>query len=75
MQIASGISTLQITINENRTGPADQELFREKMRKAEQTDWDQVIARIDTYIARAGAAVLALSILYFAPILVSILLK
>ena len=75
MQIASGISTLQITINENRTGPADQELFREKMRRAKKTDWDQVIARIDTYIARAGAAVLALSVLYFVPILISILLK
>ncbi len=75
MQIASGISTIQITINENRTMPADQELFREKMRRAKKTDWDQVIARIDTYTARAGAAVLALSVLYFAPILVSILLK
>jgi len=75
MQIASGISTLQMTINENRTVPADQELFREKMRRAEKTDWDQVIARIDTYTARAGAAVLVLSVLYFAPILVSILLK
>ena len=75
MQTASSISTLQITINENRTGSADQELFRAKMRRAEKTDWDQVIARIDTYTARAGAAVLALSVLYFAPILVSILLK
>ncbi|MRR17524.1 MAG: hypothetical protein EG826_13820 [Deltaproteobacteria bacterium] len=75
MQTASGISTLQITINENRTRPTDRELFREKMRRAEETDWDQVIARIDTYTARAGAALLALSILYFAPILVSILLR
>ncbi len=75
MQTASSISTLQITINENRTVPADQELFREKIRRAEKTDWDQVIARIDTFTARAGAVVLALSALYFAPILVSLVLK
>lgn len=75
MQTASSISTLQITINENRTVPADQELFREKIRRAEKADWDQVIARIDTFTVRAGAVVLALSALYFAPILVSLVLK
>lgn len=75
MQIASGISTLQMTIDGNRNPSADQEMFRAKIRKAKKIDWDRVIVRIDTYIARAGAVALALSALYFAPILISIALK
>jgi hypothetical protein len=50
-------------------------MFGAMMCKTRKTDWDGVIAKIDQQISSAGAVALALSILYFAPIFVSMLLR
>jgi len=71
MQITTGISTLQMAMNENPAVPSNRELFRTTMHKAEKTDWDLVIAKADRYISRTGAVALALSALYFASIFIS----
>jgi len=75
MQITTGISTLRITMNENPTESSNRELFRTAIRKAQRTDWDLVVARIDQQISRAGAVAVAASTLYFASIFISMLLK
>ena len=75
MQTTTGISSMQMAMSENPIVPSNREVFGAMMRKARKTDWDLVIAKIDKYISRAGAVVLALSVLYFAPILVSMLLR
>ncbi len=75
MQTTTGISSMQMAMSENPIISSNREVFGAMMRKARKTDWDLVIAKIDKYIARAGAVVLALSVLYFAPILVSMLLR
>jgi hypothetical protein len=75
MQTTTGISTLPMAMNENPTGSLNRELFGAMMRKTRKTDWDAVIAKIDKQISSAGAVALALSILYFAPIFVSMLLR
>ncbi len=75
MQITTGISTLQMTISENPTVPSNREWFRATMRKAQRTDWDLVIAKIDKQISRAGAVAVAMSALYFTSIFISMFLK
>lgn len=75
MQTTTGISTLPMAMNENPTGSLNRELFGAMMYKTRKTDWDGVIAKIDKWISSAGAVVLALSVLYFAPIFVSMLLR
>jgi len=75
MQTTTGISTLPMAMNENPTGSLNREMFGSMMCKARKTDWDGVIAKIDKQISSAGAVALALSILYFAPIFVSMLLR
>jgi hypothetical protein len=75
MQTTTGISSLQMAMSENQIMSSNRELFGSMMRKAEKTDWDLVIAKIDKQISRAGAVVLAFSALYFTSIFVSMLLK
>ncbi|MHB8138039.1 MAG: hypothetical protein ACYDGO_06565 [Smithellaceae bacterium] len=75
MQITTGISTLQMAMNENPAVPSNRELFRTTMHKAKRTDWDLVIVKIDKQISRAGAVALAASALYFTPIFISMLLR
>ncbi len=75
MQTTTGISTLPMAMNENSTGSLNREVFGAMMCKARKTDWDGVIATIDKKISSAGAVALALSVLYFAPIFVSMLLR
>ena len=45
------------------------------MRKAQETDWDLMIVKIDQWISRIGAVALALSALYFSPLLLSMLMR
>ena len=71
MQTSTGISTLQMVLNENQAVASPRESFTAMMRKAEKTDWDLVIVKIDKQISRAGAFVLAVSTLYFVSIFVS----
>lgn len=75
MQSTTGISTLQMAMNENPAVPSNRELFRATMYRAEKTDWDLVIAKVDKQISRAGAVALAASALYFTPIFISMLLR
>jgi hypothetical protein len=75
MQTTTGISSMQMAMSENPIISSNREVFGAMIRKAQKTDWDLVIAKIDKYISRAGAVVLALSVLYFTPILVSMLLR
>ncbi|MEN6467607.1 MAG: hypothetical protein ABFD45_01450 [Smithella sp.] len=70
MQTTTGISTLQMALNENQSVTSNRESFAALMRKAEKTDWDQVIVKIDEQISRIGAVVLSLSALYFVSIFV-----
>jgi hypothetical protein len=74
MQTSTGISTLQMALNENQTVMSHRESFAAMVRKAEKTDWDMVIVKIDEQISRIGAVVLSLSALYFVSIFVSKLL-
>jgi len=71
MQTTTGVSTLRMTISENPAATPSRESFRTTMRKAQETDWDLVIAKADRYISRTGAVALALSALYFASIFIS----
>jgi len=75
MQTTTGITTMQMAMSENPTIPSNREMFGTMVRKARKTDWDLVIAGIDKQISRAGAVVLVLSALYFAPVLLSMLLR
>ena len=75
MQTTTGISTLPMAMNENPTESLKREVFGAMMRKARKTDWDGMIVKIDKQISSAGAVALALSVLYFAPIFVSMLLR
>jgi hypothetical protein len=70
MQTTTGISTLQMVLNENQTVMPHRESFATMMRKAEKTDWDMVIVKIDEQISRIGAVVLSLSALYFMSIFI-----
>jgi hypothetical protein len=71
MQTTTGISTLQMVLDENQTITAHRESFAAMLRKAEKTDWDLVIVKIDKQISRVGAVILSLSALYFVSIFVS----
>jgi hypothetical protein len=73
MQTTTGISTLQMTMNENSAIATNRESFEAMVRKAQKTDWDLVIVKIDKQISRAGAVVLAASALYFTSIFISML--
>jgi hypothetical protein len=75
MQTTTGISSMHIAMSENTTALSHEELLSQMMRAAGKTDWDLVISKIDRQISRSGVVVLALSALYFAPILVSMLLR
>jgi len=75
MQTTTGISTLPMAMNENPTESLKREVFGAMMRKARKTDWDGMIVKIDKQISSACAVALALSVLYFAPIFVSMLLR
>ena len=75
MQIITNISSLKLATGENPIVLPNREWFRAMTRKAGKTDWDMVISNIDKHISRAGAIVITLSILYFTPILVSMLLR
>jgi len=75
MQTTPGISSLQMTMSENSIVSSHQEFFRATMRRAQKTDWDLVIAKIDKQISRAGAVVLTLSVLYFTSIFISMMLR
>lgn len=75
MQTLPGISTMQMTLIENQIASSDRDAFRYTVRKAKKTDWDLVLAKTDLYVSRAGAVVLALAVLYFIPIFVSILTR
>jgi len=75
MQTTTSLTAMQMTMNDHPATPANRERFRETIRKTEPVDWGAVILRADKLTARAGAVVAALSALYFAPILLSILLK
>lgn len=70
MQTSSGVSTLQMTMNENPAMPESRELFRVTVRRSRKTDWDLVIVKADKLISRAGAVAVALSALYFLSIFV-----
>jgi len=74
MQTSTGVSTLQMVLDENQTITSHRESFAALMRKAEKTDWDLVIVKLDKQVSRVGAVVLSLSALYFVSIFVSKLL-
>jgi adenine/guanine phosphoribosyltransferase-like PRPP-binding protein len=69
------LSDFHISLNDRSPGTSNQEWIGAMVRKARKTDWDRVIARADRAISIAGAAAVVVSILYFAPILLSILTK
>lgn len=75
MQTTAGISTLPMAMNENSTGSLHREVFGVMMCRTRKTDVDGMVAKIDKWISSAGAVALALSVLYFAPIFVSMLLR
>lgn len=75
MQATTGSTSLQIAMNGDPTVSSNRELFRATMRKTQKTDWDQVIMKIDKQISRAGAVVIAVSVLYFTSIFVCRLLS
>jgi adenine/guanine phosphoribosyltransferase-like PRPP-binding protein len=67
------LSNFHITINDSIPASSNQELMRAMVRAARKTDWDVIITKMDRAISIAGAAAVIVTILYFAPILVSIL--
>lgn len=73
MRTTSGVSSLSVSMGENQPVMPDRESFRTMMRQAQETDWDLMIVKIDKWISRIGAIVLALSALYFTPVLLSML--
>lgn len=73
MPTTTSISTLQMTMSENPVAQPTRELFRETMLKAQETDWDLVIAKADKLISRAGAVAVAGAALYFTFIFVAML--
>jgi uncharacterized membrane protein len=75
MQATTGSTSVQMAMAGNPAGSSHRELFRATMRKTQKTDWDQVIIKMDKQISRAGAVVLAVSVLYFTSIFVCRLLS
>lgn len=67
------LSNFHLTINDRTIAPSNQELMRAVARTARKTDWDALITKADRTISIAGAAAVMVSMLYFIPILVSIL--
>ena len=75
MQITTDVSSLKITMRETTLTLPDRKWFGTIIRKPGKTDWDVVISKADKYISGAGAVILALSVLYFTPVIVSIFLR
>ena len=75
MQTTTGISSLQMELSEHPIISSNRELLGSMVRKAQKTDWDLVIAKVDKQISRAGAVAIAFSGLYFAYIFVSMALR
>lgn len=71
----TGLANFNITLNDRVPTPSNQELVRAMVRRAKKTNWDALIVKADRAISIAGAAAIMMSILYFAPILVSILME
>ncbi len=69
------LSNFHITINDRNAAPSNQDLIEAMVRAARKTDWDALIAKADRAISMAGAAAVLMALLYFAPILVTILTK
>ena len=75
MQTTAGVSILQMSVNEDSNLSTQRELFRPTTRTVRKTDWDLVIVKADKLISAAGAMAAALAVLYFTPILASMMLK
>ena len=73
MTTTSGLVNFEMTINHQTSTASRQELINTVVRKARKTDWDAVINCADRAVSIAGAAAIIVSILYFAPILTTLL--
>lgn len=73
MHTTADISVLQMSAREDSAASAHQGLFRQPTRTVGKKDWDLVIMKADKLISGIGAMAIALSILYFAPVLLSII--
>lgn len=69
----TGLANFEMTLNHRAASASQQDWVETVVHQARKTDWDAVIAGADKAISIAGAAVLIASVLYFAPILTSLL--
>lgn len=75
MQTTAGVSTLQMSMSDDSTLSTRRDLFGPAARRIGKTDWDIVIVKADKLISAAGVLAAALAVLYFTPILASMMLK
>jgi hypothetical protein len=73
MQTATDMSTFEIVAEKDTPASFPSGYFTEMRHAARNTDWHSVITKADRIISAAGSVVVALSALYFAPFLISIL--
>ena len=71
----TGVSPLPLSLSEATVSRPDRELIGVLIRQARKIDWNAFLRRADRAISIAGAAVLILAGLYFAPLLISILFR
>lgn len=73
MQSATDMSTFGMVTRKETHASFSRGYLSETKRTAKDVDWDLVVRKADRITAAAGAVAVALSALYFAPILISIL--
>jgi len=75
MQIMTDLSAFHLEINRQKSIPSAAGLIKQLGLAAEQADWSQRMLKIEKWANRFCIAIVALSVLYFTPIVISILLR
>jgi|GEM_PF-5681704 hypothetical protein len=73
MQSATDMSSFGMVTGKGTQASFSGGCLTAKKRRVKEIDWDSVVEKADGIIAAAGAVAVALSALYFAPVLISIL--
>jgi hypothetical protein len=75
MQTMTDLSTFHLEISKQKTIPSVAGLIKNIKCAAAKVDWFQLLPQIEKWANRFCLAIVAASALYFAPIIISILLR
>lgn len=75
MQTMTDLSTFHLEINKQKKIPSTTGLIKRFKLIVEEVDWSQCLLEIEKWINRFCMVIVAASALYFAPIVISILLR